>query len=528
MLALARNLGRPLCRPSTTVYSFSILGLALLGVLAIDLLSPWRIGISPDSSVYLEGATNLVARGALVTVDAEGRPVPITHFPPLYPLVLAAIGMTGVDVVVAAKWLSSTLFAVSIILIGAILRSVLRDNPWIAFLGALVFATSFQMLSVYSMAWSEPLFIPAATLALWFVAVFLKEERLRYLLASALLVGVAWLARYVGVAVLIASAGSVLVLSRRSVRQRLVDSAVLVAGGCLPMAVWMVRNIAAAGSPTDRVLSVEPIRASVVFRGLSTMSEWFLPHVIGAQLRVGILLCVLLGLVLSRLWRSNRQGTAGGPQPALSAGGSVTIELSRVLVAFSSVYLIFLIVSISLFDAATPLDSRVLSPVFVAVLICVCCALGRITSARRGYKVLGAGLVALSVLQGIGWLFSHRSGQGYSSLSWRDSPTVGVVRTLPEGARIASNAVDALSILAGRRGDWVPRSRTTSVDRPNPQFEEQLAQLRAKLAVGDGYVVWFDHVHRWFLPTKSELQAALPLTAIATTEDGTIFVVRPD
>jgi len=79
------------------LFLLALLIVAGIGVWAIWYSSPYGFGLVNDSATYVEGATNLLAGNGYVRTSGGGELKPITHFPPLFSLLLAALGMAGFD-----------------------------------------------------------------------------------------------------------------------------------------------------------------------------------------------------------------------------------------------------------------------------------------------------------------------------------------------------------------------------------------------------------------------------------------------
>src|SRR5947199_2924884 len=97
-----------------------IVFLGVAGALIILLMTPHGVGITPDSTVYLDAAASL-SRGAGLNVWSNaGELTPLTHYPPLYSSLLALLGKAGATLEVSARLLNAILFAITILLVGLI------------------------------------------------------------------------------------------------------------------------------------------------------------------------------------------------------------------------------------------------------------------------------------------------------------------------------------------------------------------------------------------------------------------------
>ena len=106
-----------LTRPKLCVI---VMSLATVGSLGILLCTPGGIGIYSDSVVYVGVARNLLRGHGVTYFDYNGQMAPVTHYAPLYPMVVSSLGLMGIDPVEGARWLNALLFAFNIILTGSI------------------------------------------------------------------------------------------------------------------------------------------------------------------------------------------------------------------------------------------------------------------------------------------------------------------------------------------------------------------------------------------------------------------------
>src|SRR3972149_7248741 len=93
-----------------------LLVLALAGLIAQRYPTAWGGGVSPDSTQYIEGARSLLRGEGISSPDGAGTPTPITLWPPLVSLLLAAPGLLGVEPAAAGRWLPRLPFAANILL----------------------------------------------------------------------------------------------------------------------------------------------------------------------------------------------------------------------------------------------------------------------------------------------------------------------------------------------------------------------------------------------------------------------------
>ena len=150
--------------------------LAVVGVVAMAAclyLTRTAPGLAPDSVVYLGTAHNLSTGRGLTTpfnlmfnpypparAVSFGGDFPLTQYPPLFPIVLGALGWLGAGLVGAARAVNAGLFGVNVVLIGLLVARITRSRL-LAVLGALAFAMSANVLINHGLVMSEPLMLTA-------------------------------------------------------------------------------------------------------------------------------------------------------------------------------------------------------------------------------------------------------------------------------------------------------------------------------------------------------------------------------
>ncbi|MDQ2805653.1 MAG: hypothetical protein M3Z04_01840 [Chloroflexota bacterium] len=538
--------------PRPPAYSWCLLiALAGLGVLLTMFSTVWGAGATPDSATYVSAARNLQTGHGLrvqsdihqsqqyytsgqfgslpVATDADTPPGvisrPLTQYPPLFSLLLAVPGVWGVDPLSSARWLNSLLFALNILLVGGAILRYSRGPVWPAVVGALLVLTQPDLLTIHAMAWSEAAFILFALVGCLALAAYLDGGQRRTLLLAAGAVGAASLTRYVGVVLILTGGVGLLVLNSRPIRRRMGDLLLFAAIAGVPLVAWLLRNAALGGSFANREAVYHPLMWPGFRQALLTVAGWVAPFAGAHPLRIGGGLLALLALgVAGSLVALGR--TAAGRR-----SHAPLLRFSLVLLLFMGLYGLFLIFTISLYDAATPLDGRILSPVFVAGLVLVLIHLQQAISRGRVARWMGLLCLGLAVLPIGGYLVqsmpqvssAHRSGLNYTGREWRQSDTIRRVAGLPPAALIYSNAPDAIYLLTGRSANLLPPHANIYTQRANAYYSKQMALIRAQATQQPVFLVYFRTVYRMYLPVEAELQQAFLLGAAQPGSDGVIY-----
>jgi len=184
------------------------------GGLLVGLLAVWLFAravhapyLSDDSYQYLDAAQSAAAGECLCThiahfdeQVASGRmPVPFTHFPPGYSLLMAALSFAGLSLKTAGFLLSAVSFLVTLWLIWDI-GFTLGAKPWAIAALSLLWVTNSEALADASRVGTEALFTAAVTALAALIARDIRNggSRPALLLGLGSVAGAAYGIRYAG------------------------------------------------------------------------------------------------------------------------------------------------------------------------------------------------------------------------------------------------------------------------------------------------------------------------------------------
>lgn len=521
--------------------------LALLAMLIVWLATRFGIGINPDSTVYLDAAHNLLNGRGLTALTGHGEFQPLTHYPPLYPAVLASLArvgslLGGFPIEAVARLLNSFLFGANILLVGITIRSYVRDSFWLPIIGSSLTLTAPDIAGIHTFALTEGLFIFLSLGGLVLLCRFIETKRRPWLIGSAALVAMAFLTRYVGVTLVFTGVVVLLFVNGRSFRRRCFDVLTFGLIACAPMALWAVRNMHAAEGMTDRGLSFHPVRLRQMVAGLSTVSTWLLLGKVRTDYRIifFVLELAAAGPVVVYLLRRGRNARIkyGHPDNAATAAAEKISKrrgyspLPIIFIVFMVIYVAFLIFTAFFIDADTVLDLRALVPVHVAAIVLMSglawrgvAGFNRGRSIQIAFVALAIILVGSYSIRSARWFIQARQdGQGYASHAWKESAVIGNVKNTPLGVPIYSNGYDAIYYLTKRPAIYLPEKVIHGTGRENQKYAAELESMRKAMIERGGLLVYFNTLpERWFLPSESDLRSQLPLAEMVKAPDGSIY-----
>ena len=120
-------------------------------------------------------AISYAAKG-VTYFDDNARMAPVTHYAPLYPLVVSALGFAGIDPLEGVRWLNALLFAFNIMLAAWI---VFASTHSVAASKAASFlaVTAFPMVQIHSTTLTEPLCLFLGFLGLYLMAHYINGSK---------------------------------------------------------------------------------------------------------------------------------------------------------------------------------------------------------------------------------------------------------------------------------------------------------------------------------------------------------------
>lgn len=491
-----------------------VLGLAALAVTLALVATTNGPGLTDDSVNYLSTGANVAdGRGWVMLADQ-----PLTIFPPGVPALVAIGELAGVTGQTTLRLLSALSFG-GIVLLGSALVRRATSRAGVVAGAAGILAVSPALLGITTMAWSEPPFIVLVLLFLLRLddVVDRRSFTRADVLALSALSSLAFLARYIGVA-LVVLAGATLLRSIRPLDRRLV--ARVTAFGALsslvPIAV-MLRNHAADGTYLGKRIPSSDSVADSAHRLLVTLGEWANPLANPNSPTLAWLGVATVALLTGAVALGWRRATTGHARLSM-------------LLGYVTIYTAYLVVA-SLGTAFEPINSRYLSPVFVPLVVVGAIGASAILerwpspTTRRG--VLSAS-VALMLLFGAGTVEDVRRGArdgiGYNVNGIVGSDLAARALHLAETDRetvLYSNL--PFGLWAATRLQPVQWSPLSEGFRGAP-IQGELESLVARVACAPdrSYLVRYRYGHRRAMNTEG-IREALNVKRVIVADDGAIF-----
>ncbi len=423
--------------------------------LLLSATSIYGIGIRSDSVAYIWSARNLAAGLGLGRLDGAGLFKPMTHWPPLYPLILSIFPMAGIDAVEGARWLAAALSGLNVAIAGWILARMTRST-WFEAGGAAVLLYSPALAETNLQAMTEPVYIAFGLLALLALDGAIHKGQRRFVLLAAVFTSLAFLTRYVGLALVMTGALGILLYGMHPIRRRGADLLIFLTVSVVPSGLWALRNTLLSGSAANRAFTFYPISASDFGLALTTVQGWVLPVGTVFSVGAGKILLAAAGaagaFLLAKLGLSH--STRQNPPTAL-------LDLNQMLLGF---YLVMVLLSRLFFDPLiTFFEQRILAPAYISVVVLVVAVLHSAWQGAQNRRWwLGAVVAVFCLWSAYSFIMVYRTesgqiydtmlnnGSGYAYKGEMDSPFAGQLRQIPEGAVVFTSNIEKFYFLSGK------------------------------------------------------------------------------
>lgn len=512
-------------------YYLGLVAIGIAGLISLLRSTPYGLGLISDTVAYVNGAENIAKGNGYTIASGSGGYKPITGFPPLFSILLAPIKYLGLDVFKSARILIAFFFGVDIILVGLLVHRI--SQSWIfSLMGALLLAFSDILLEVYVLLLSEPLFITLMLVAFLLFSIYFDDRRSVWLILGGLMVGLATLARLPGLWVLVSLILTCFLLEidwrrlfvplftrdageppktnfpafGKALSRPLRESFLLLIPSLPLILLWVIYTMTLNTGLGNRSLIWHPIPTDTFIEGFKNLLSWLAPKaLISIQPFFGRLLSLfslllLPGLVVFIAWHVRRRFASSLPYPETDGASAGSVGLATHIV----IYLAFMVITISFIDASEPLNSRLLSVVYVPSIILFASSLswawGSI-SRLKGLSLIGSRAVLVAFC--IGLIFSSvadglvaveqlgREGLGYANRNIIGSEAIAYIRNMPT-VSIYSNNSDEILLLTGKPATIIPTPYNPMTTLARPDYLKDVDELRQNVLKGQALLILFD------------------------------------
>lgn len=468
------------------------------------------IGISPDSIAYTSAARNFLQGNDFIDYSNHS----LVLFPLFYPFFLSVVMfITRQDIIAIAPYLNALLFASVITISGIIMERFKYKTSWYKRILLAVITLSPSLIEIYTMLWSETLFI---LLSLVFILAFhhyFSTHKLHSIVICALIAAMAFDTRYAGITLI--GTGGILLLFDKNLnwKRKLLHGSVFVIVSSSLGFINLLRNELSEGLAVGmRQRGVTPLMNNVSYSG-NVLSEWINIHS-SQKLFFELLALAVIILFLIFFIKNIRHWKA-----------YYTFE--NIAVSFFIVYVLFIVISSTLSRYET-INNRLLAPAFLSFVWISTCQLPKWKN-KFPHKILQRIYVAFAI--GLGLLLTgsyiainadnlswmQESGiPGYSEDEWAQSQTMHYLSNHKEvfdHQKIYSNQGMAVYFYTNLSVQGVPEKA----------YKNELQNFRND---GKSYLIWFNSYSNKEFLSLQEIAKMKHLHLTHAFNDGLIFSMK--
>ncbi len=455
-----------------------------------------RMLIFGDSSIYLELARNL-ASGKGFRIWHEGYFIFYPFYPPLYPWLLSLGAHAGQGQSMAAARLIGLLsLLVSALFLCRTLRLLNISKFWAHFV-VLLFLFSW-IYPLHQIVITEPLFLAFFTLQLWTLVIWNQTKKTPFLIGAGFLSGLMLLTRYAAMGI----TGSIALWLLVSTRNKIRNLVAYLLPAFLLFGPWQWYVMNRGTGLFGRHLAFHPPGKEHYKELAVTLANWLSPGL--TPWLVGPVAVLLLILI----WKNRNNIRIKG--------------FSSLLLFIIAGYFVFVWASVTWADFTTPMDNRIMAPLFITLLILLAFLINR--NKEKFITLLLAALMILSYTVHFVWYSRAYHGGQIDVIRIHDPH---IIRQLQNSSqKIYSNATDIIKLdvpYYNRLFD-LPDHYHRMTLRTNPDFDRQLKNIRKEVSGGKALVVYFyGFDFRKFQARKQEILSEFMGLPIREFDDGLLI-----
>jgi len=469
--------------------------LFLLGYIGFFLLitGPFNLGVSADSVSYLDIANNVFYHNSILR---NGKLI-TTHWPPGYPVLLGLFSkLCGYEPLVCGRYFNLILIIIVAIFYKKILESISLNKNTSLFL-TVIFLSSYPFLLNFQKFWSEPLFILVFLIIIDLLINYINTEKKLYLLLAGFFSGLLFLVRYaalgfIGGVVIFILLNELLKMrnNRYIFHLRMIKKIIwYISPVVFWLLLWWLYAFIHHSNFSDRKFEVHIIKFQHFIAMVKTFVIWFVNNGKFLYPISMFLFIVFIALLLISFIKNKSEILLP------------IIKNNIILLFFTLIfsYILFLVVSISFFDNITPLDSRILFPVFVLLTLIFGYYINFCWHIKYWATPIVLFLYAFLIsIKGIKLSVKYYSeGSGYTSKFFKDIPYVNINYCLKANKKVYVNTPGSFLryFFKTQKGFYF--------------FPKELSKLKEEIIEGKGcalYLNYYDNKKNFFLKKKWLIQ----------------------
>ncbi len=454
------NRFKPLKWPTWVLICLSFGAFALL----LWLTPQGGVILTRDSGSYISAGRSLLEGEGLLRYNR----VVYARWPPLYPLVLAALEVItaplSLDLLEAIRFLNALTYAALTFASGRLFLRLIR-SPLLALLATVTLLFNWPLVLTSVHAWSEPLFNLLVVLFLLTLANYIDQPQRRSLVWMALLATLATLQRYSGIVTI--TTGLVMIVLVSSGQRKWRDTLIFGSLSITPLLLWNVYNQLVAGNAVGEWELGGQSIVRAIEQTCRMLGSWLLPSG-GANMQVIIGAVLMVSIAVALIYQLRRR--------------NLLLAVLLLIVSFTGLTMGLAVVT------RVALDNRMYSPIFVPVTGLIFLLLEAILQRLPPIKSESVVFTGISLIFTLALLLTRSEDvlREFGILRenccreqiWEEAPIISWLRDQPVKEFAWNNAPEKSRIFTSYYGNALPRS---------------LAALEkwAQTQTSDQYIIWY-------------------------------------
>jgi hypothetical protein len=483
--------------------------IVILSCILLIIINQNNLGVSPDSVTYIETAENITNGKGYVSYGKH-----VTHWPPVYSILLGFTSkIIGLSVLEAGKYLHIVFFLLFGITFKLILDEIGFNEAVKSFLLLILLVS--RPLTVSLQFWSELPCLLFIALTFLFYLKWKKKHKNSILLIAGTFSIFALMTRYAAVGLLGGLFLNIILTKNRTFRDKISDTLFYITPLLLGIGCWLYYTYLNSVPAANRSLVVHIISVDEILNSVKTFRSWFISG------KFWKIIFSVFSLIASYFVYQNKSVLKHYMRPAKSNIVSIVIMVLS--------YLLFLFLSISLFDAATPLNNRILSLLAPFIYLLLGYFLNFI--ALNSSKWMSITLMVLIFFSSINssksiWVNHYKNGVGYTSKAFSHYFKLMNVYIVPFEGETYTNAVEFLRFASPNYLNLksLPRNIYPVTKRINDNYTDEVAEMQTRVSQNKAQVAYFDNINwRWYLIGKEDLLTQMKNHKLIEFKDGFIL-----
>jgi len=424
--------------------------IAMLGCVRIFYATEWGPWAFSDSASYFSAARNLFQGEGMIIKKAGGGMDYYESFPPLYPILLGAIGSLVGNFVVAARYINVLAFGIFLFLSGLVLFNLTRQ-PVISLVAPAILIVSPMMITDFSGAMTEPIFLPTMMFSFLMLATLIRTPNLLNTIAFILISSILPVIRYVGGVFIFMNFFILILFIPKTLKKRAVFSFTVTLFSLVPLLMWLISLHRLTSLIGGRKIDIASSFAFNFFEGckeISDILQSFLPYkghyenIIASNVRLPVVLAIYLILITVSIYLLMKGSTARNSE-------GIKLEYYLPFPVYIIAFIVFIAFSFSITNRSYRIDERQLSTLIPLIIFTSLLSLCVLLSHMK-FMPLAADFIILCLFAFIFRYYFfpsrnlvqkfHENGYGYTARQYQESGIIEAIKQIPPEKIIISNS----------------------------------------------------------------------------------------